>query len=251
MKANGNANWAPADAAELYGIRNWGAGYFDLADDGAVTVNVTSDGRRVSVSIPDIIAGMQQRGLQMPVLLRIENLLDSQLTLINETFARAISNLGYQGCYRGVFPIKVNQQCQVIEEIARFGASYGHGLEAGSKAELLIALASLDPDSSHIVCNGYKDEEFITLGLQSLKLGYRCTFVIETPTELPVILACSRRIGVRPILGLRVKLASRVGGYWNESSGDRSLFGLTTSQIVEVIDALREHEMLDCLQLLH
>ena len=183
MKANGNANWTPADAAELYGIRNWGAGYFDLADDGAVTVNVTSDGQRVSVSIPDIIAGMQQRGLQMPVLLRIENLLDSQLTLINETFARAISNLGYRGCYRGVFPIKVNQQCQVIEEIARFGASYGHGLEAGSKAELLIALASLDPDSSHIVCNGYKDEEFITLGLQSLKLGYRCTFVIETPTE--------------------------------------------------------------------
>ena len=251
LKGNGNTNWTPADSAELYGIRNWGAGYFDLADDGAVTVSVLSDGQRVNVSIPDIIAGMQQRGLQMPVLLRIENLLDSQLTLINETFARAIANLGYQGRYRGVFPIKVNQQCQVIEEIARFGANYGHGLEVGSKAELLIALASLDPDCSHIICNGYKDEEFITLGLQSLKLGYRCTFVIETPAELPVILACSKRIGVRPILGLRVKLASRVGGYWNESSGDRSLFGLTTSQIIELIDVLREHDMLDCLQLLH
>jgi arginine decarboxylase len=210
-----------------------------------------SDGQRVSVSIPDIIAGMQQRGLQMPVLLRIENLLDSQLTLLNETFARAISSLNYRGSYRGVFPIKVNQQCQVIEEIARFGAAYGHGLECGSKAELLIALASLDPDASHIVCNGYKDEEFITLALQSLKLGYRCIFVIETPAELPVILECSRRIGVKPILGLRVKLASKVGGYWNESSGDRSLFGLTTSQIVEVVDSLREHDMLDCLQLLH
>ena len=251
LKASAKPNWNPADSAELYGVRNWGAGYFDLADDGAVTVSVTVDGKRVSVSIPDIIAGMQQRGLQMPVLLRIENLLDSQITLLNETFARAIANLNYRGSYRGVFPIKVNQQCQVIEEIARFGAGYGHGLECGSKAELLIALAHLDPDTSHIVCNGYKDEEFITLGLQSLKLGHRCIFVIETPAELPVILECSRRLGVRPILGLRVKLASKVGGYWNESSGDRSLFGLTTSQIVELVDSLREHDMLDCLQLLH
>ena len=251
MKANGKPNWTPADSAELYGIRNWGAGYFDLGDDGAVTVSVTIDGQRVSISISDIIAGMQQRGLQMPVLLRIENLLDSQITLLNETFARAIAGLNYRGIYRGVFPIKVNQQCQVIEEIARFGADYGHGLECGSKAELLIALASLDPDASHIVCNGYKDEEFITLGLHSLKLGYRCIFVIEMPAELPVILECSRRLGVKPILGLRVKLASKVGGYWNESSGDRSLFGLTTSQIVQLVDSLREHDMLDCLQLLH
>jgi len=251
LKTNGGANWTPADSAELYGIKNWGAGYFDLADDGAVAVTVSVDGQRVAISIPDIIAGMQQRGLQMPVLLRIENLLDSQITLLNETFASAIAKLGYQGIYRGVFPIKVNQQCQVIEEIARFGASYGHGLEAGSKAELLIALASLDPDASHIICNGYKDEEFITLGLRALKLGFRCIFVIETPAELPIILECSRRLGIKPILGLRVKLASKVGGYWNESSGDRSIFGLTTSQIVELIDLLREHEMLDCLQLLH
>jgi len=245
------SGWTPADSAELYGIRSWGAGYFDLAEDGSVAVSVPFNGHRVSVSMLDIIAGMRQRGLQMPVLLRIENLLDSQITILNEGFARAIAQLGYQGRYRGVFPIKVNQQCQVIEEIARFGAHFGHGLEAGSKAELLIALATLDPDSSHIICNGYKDEEFVNLGLQSLKLGYRCIFVIETPTELPIILECSRRLGIKPILGLRVKLASRVGGYWNESSGDRSIFGLTTSQIVELIDSLREHDMLDCLQLLH
>jgi len=245
------SGWTPADSAELYGIRSWGAGYFDLAEDGSVAVSVPFNGHRVGVSMLDIIAGMRQRGLQMPVLLRIENLLDSQITILNEGFARAIAQLGYQGRYRGVFPIKVNQQCQVIEEIARFGAHFGHGLEAGSKAELLIALATLDPDSSHIICNGYKDEEFVNLGLQSLKLGYRCIFVIETPTELPIILECSRRLGIKPILGLRVKLASRVGGYWNESSGDRSIFGLTTSQIVELIDSLREHDMLDCLQLLH
>jgi arginine decarboxylase len=203
------------------------------------------------VSLLDIIAGMRERGLQMPVLLRIENILDAQVSLLNESFGRAMLALNYRGSYRGVFPIKVNQQCQVIEEIARFGSRYGHGLEVGSKAELLIALATMDPESGYIVCNGYKDTEFITLGLQAIKLGYRCFFVLETPTELPIVLEASRALGIRPMLGVRVKLASRVGGAWNESSGDRSIFGLTTSQIVELIDALKRHAMLDCLQLLH
>jgi len=216
-----------------------------------VTVSVPFNGTRARVSLLDIIAGMQQRGLQMPVLLRIENILDAQVSLLNESFGRAIRSLGYRGSYRGVFPIKVNQQCQVIEEIARFGSRYGHGLEAGSKAELLIALASMEPQAGYIVCNGYKDTEFITLGLQALKLGYRCFLVLETPTELPIVLETSRALGIRPMLGVRVKLASRVGGAWNESSGDRSIFGLTTSQLVELADSLKRHEMLDCLQLLH
>lgn len=245
------AAWTSAESADLYGIRSWGAGYFDLGEDGSVTVNVNFDGKRLGVSLLDIIAGVQSRGLQMPVLLRIENILDAQISLLNESFGRAIRTLGYLGEYRGVFPIKVNQQCQVIGEIARFGARYGHGLEAGSKAELLIALASLDPDSGYIVCNGYKDSEFVSLGLQALKLGYRCIFVIETPTELPIIVEESRRLGIRPMLGARVKLAARVGGHWTESSGDRSLFGLTTAQIVQLVDELRGHGMLDCLQLLH
>jgi arginine decarboxylase len=182
LKTNGAPHWTAADSAELYGIRNWGAGYFDLSDDGAVTVNVQFPDGRVGVSIPKIIEGMRERGWQMPVLLRIENLLDAQITVLNESFARAIAALNYSGTFRGVFPIKVNQQCQVIEEIARFGSAYGHGLEAGSKAELLIALATLEPGVGHIVCNGYKDEEFVSLGLQALRLGYRVTFVIETPT---------------------------------------------------------------------
>ncbi|MFM9884485.1 MAG: biosynthetic arginine decarboxylase, partial [Burkholderiales bacterium] len=245
------SNWSAAESEELYGIRTWGAGYFDLSDDGAVGVSVPFDGKRSRVSLLDIISGMQERGLQMPVLLRIENILDAQISLLNESFGRAMRSLGYRGSYRGAFPIKVNQQCQVIEEIARFGSRYGHGLEAGSKAELLIALASMQPGTGYIVCNGYKDKEFITLGLHALKLGYTCFFVIETPTELPIVLETSRLLGIRPMLGVRVKLASRVGGAWNESSGDRSIFGLTTSQIVELIDALKRHEMLDCLQLLH
>jgi arginine decarboxylase len=245
------AEWTPAESAELYGIRNWGAGYFDIDEHGNVTVSVPANGSRVTVSLMDLIAGMRQRGLQMPALLRIENLLDAQIDLLNNTFARAIQNLGYQSEYHGVFPIKVNQQCAVIEEIARAGARYGHGLEAGSKAELLIALASLDPDKGYIVCNGYKDEEFVDLALQALRLGFKCFFVLETPTELPTILEASNRLGIRPMLGVRVKLAAKVEGHWNESSGDRSIFGLTTAQIVELIDALREHGLLDCLQLLH
>jgi arginine decarboxylase len=245
------AEWTPAESAELYGVRNWGAGYFDIDESGAVTVSVPVGGTRVTVRLTDMIAGMQQRGMQMPVLLRLDNLLEAQIALLNDTFNKAIQTLGYRSAYHGVFPIKVNQQCAVIEEIIRVGAGYGHGLEAGSKAELLIALAYLEPDKGYIVCNGYKDEEFIDLALQSLRLGFKCFFVIETPTELPIILEASKRLGVRPMLGVRVKLAAKVAGHWNESSGDRSIFGLTTAQIVELLDALREHELLDCLQLLH
>lgn len=245
------AEWTPAESAELYGIRSWGAGYFDIDERGNVTVSVPVNGKPVTVSLMDLIAGIQQRGLQMPALLRLDNLLEAQICLLNETFLRAIQTLGYQAAYHGVFPIKVNQQCPVIEEIARVGSRFGHGLECGSKAELLIALAYLQPDNGYIVCNGYKDEEFIDLALQSLRLGFKCFFVIETPTELPIILEASKRLGVRPMLGVRVKLSAKVEGHWNESSGDRSIFGLTTAQIVELIDALREHQMLDCLQLLH
>ncbi len=243
--------WSPAASAELYGIKNWGAGYFDIDDKGNVIMKVPAEGKVVTVSLMDIIAGMQQRGMQMPVLLRLDNLLEAQIALLNDTFGQAIHKLGYGAEYRGVFPIKVNQQCAVIEEMARVGARYGHGLEAGSKAELLIALAHLEPDNGYIICNGFKDEEFVDLALQSLRLGFKCFFVLETPTELPIILEASKRLNVRPMLGVRVKLAAKVEGKWNESSGDRSIFGLTTTQIVELIDALREHQMLDCLQLLH
>jgi arginine decarboxylase len=244
-------DWSPASSAELYGIRNWGAGYFDISDAGEVTVSVPAEGKVATVSLMEIIAGMQQRGLQMPVLLRLDNLLEAQIALLNDTFNKAIKALGYGAQYRGVFPIKVNQQCAVIEEMARVGDRYGHGLEAGSKAELLIALAYLEPENGTIICNGYKDEEFVNLALQSLRLGFKCLIVLETPTELPIILEESKRLGVRPMLGVRVKLAAKVAGHWNESSGDRSIFGLTTAQIVDLLDTLREHQMLDCLQLLH
>ncbi len=243
--------WTTEDSARLYRVRDWGAGYFDVSEKGEVTVNVRFPSGEQRVSLLDIIAGVSQRGLQMPLLLRIENLLDAQIALLNDSFREAIERQGYRGRYQGVFPIKVNQQRQVIEEIARFGARYNHGLEAGSKAELIVALSSLPGAGSTIVCNGYKDREFIDLGLRARKLGYRCVFVIETPAELPIILERSRALGIKPIIGMRAKLATTVGGHWNKTSGDRSIFGLSTSQLIEIVDALKDNDMLDCLQLLH
>jgi len=244
-------NWTVAEAADLYGLPAWGADYYSISADGDLEVVLPGSGGAVRVSMMDIVAGMKERGLDMPVLLRIENLLDHRISLLNQSFARAMEEAGYQSHYRGVFPIKVNQQCQVVEEIARFGERYHHGLEAGSKAELMIALATLSDTEGYIVCNGYKDEEFIDLGLCARQLGRRCFFVIETPTELPIIIARSRALGVKPLIGVRAKLAAKVDGHWNEDSGDRSLFGLSSSQIIDVVDQLRDADMLDCLQLLH
>jgi arginine decarboxylase len=245
------SDWSPEQAAALYRVRDWSAGYFDLSAEGLVTVTLDFPEGRVSVPLMDMVRGLGERGLQMPVLLRVENLLDAQIARLNESFRTAMESLGYRGAYRGVFPIKVNQQRQVIEEIAAFGARYGHGLEAGSKAELIVALAMLRPGQGMVVCNGYKDEEFADLGLLARKIGYNCVFVIESPAELPIILSRSDALGVRPSIGVRVKLSSRVGGLWNETSGDRSIFGLTTNQLVELVDKLRERGMLDCLELLH
>ena len=244
-------SWSIVDSASLYGVNDWGAGYFGLSEKGEITVIAPHNGRSHQISLLDIVAGLEQRGHAMPVLLRIENLLDQRITYLNESFAEAIRQMNYQGEYRGVFPIKVNQQCHVVEEIAKFGSQYHHGLEAGSKAELIIAMSHLQDREACIICNGYKDAEFIQLGLHARKLGLKCFFVIETPSELGIILEQSKRLGIEPLIGVRLKLAAKVEGHWFEDSGDRSLFGLTVTQLVDVLDRLREADMLHCLQLMH
>ncbi|OGV79453.1 MAG: arginine decarboxylase [Lentisphaerae bacterium RIFOXYB12_FULL_65_16] len=243
--------WTCAKSAELYGIHDWATGYFDISAKGEVIVRPKGAGSDVSVSLTDIVAGLRQRGLGLPVLLRFGDILESRLKLLNESFASAMRDAGYQGKYRGVYPIKVNQQQQVVEEIVRVGGCYHHGLEVGSKAELVAALASLDDPEAFLVCNGYKDEEFITLALYAQKMGLNPILVLEMTNELPDIIACAKRLNLSPRLGIRVKLSSRVGGMWTESGGDRSFFGLTTSEIVEVVDTLKEHNMLNCLHMLH
>ena len=179
------------------------------------------------------------------------DILSARINQLYDAFNTAISDYKYKGIYRGVYPIKVNQQKQVVAEIMEFGRPYHHGLEAGSKAELMAALAYTEDPESLIVCNGYKDEEFIDLALYAQKMGLQSILVIDSYGELELILERAQRMGIRPNLGVRVKLSSRGGGHWDGSGGDRSMFGLNTAQLIELIDNLRTRNMLDCLKMLH
>jgi arginine decarboxylase len=243
--------WSALHSAQLYGIKEWSSDYFTVTQDGNVAVSLPFAEDNVEVALMDIVDGMKQRGLDMPAVLRIENLLDLRISQLNTAFAKAINELDYQNHYRGVFPIKVNQQCHVIEEIADYGRRYHHGLEAGSKAELIIALSQLQDHESLIICNGYKDEEFIDLGLYARQMGIKCFFVLETAMELDLILARSKALNIDPLIGVRIRLASMVEGHWNEDSGDRSIFGLSTNALLNVVEQLKSSNMLHCLQLLH
>lgn len=243
--------WTIEKSADIYGIQNWGAGYFDISPAGEVVITPFPERKDIAVSIPSIIDGMRERGMGMPLLLRIENILDSQISNLHEAFYKAIKHVGYKGQYRGVYPIKVNQQKQVVEKISDFGRRYHYGLEAGSKAELIAALSFFKDPEACLVCNGYKDEEFVDIALYARKMGFKCFIVVEMPSELELIMERSKILDVKPLIGVRIKLASRAGGHWTESGGDRSIFGLNTTQVIDLVDNLRKHDMLECLQLLH
>lgn len=251
VKNNSFERWTVDDSFDLYGIRNWGAGYFGISEKGEVTVSPNSKDNSKRVSLMDIVSGIRARGMHMPVLLRVENILDSQVLQLNECFASAIRELGYKGSYKGVYPIKVNQQQHIIEEITRFGEKFNHGLEAGSKPELIAAISMMKNMESCLICNGYKDEEYIDLALYAMKMGLQCFIVIEKPGELNLILERARKIKVTPLLGVRIKLCATASGHWMESGGARSVFGLNMSQLVELVDSLRRENMTDCLKLLH
>ncbi len=243
--------WTIRDAEEMYGIGRWSNGYFDVSPEGEVRAVLRANGHTRPIPLPEIIAGIRERGMSMPVLLRFGDILDDRIRTLNESFAKAIADAKFQGPYRGVFPIKVNQQQQVVEEIAGFGRHYHHGLEAGSKAELIAAMSYISDPEAFIVCNGYKDEAFIDLALYALKMGVQVVMVLEMPSELETILERAARMGVRPRIGMRVKLSTKGSGHWIESAGDKSVFGLNTAQIMDVVDRLRAADMLDCLHMLH
>lgn len=240
-------DWSIDDAADLYGIQRWGNSYFGVSPQGKVTANTLN----TAVPLLDIVEGLIDRDIHMPLLLRIENILDAQIYRLNDAFSAAIDETQYQNQYRGVYPIKVNQQAQVVEEIADFGARFHHGFEVGSKAELIAAMAAMVSKKGLLICNGYKDQEFIELGLQARRVGLQCLFVLETPNELDLIIECSHRLSITPVIGVRLKMSSQVGGHWNSTSGDRSIFGLTSMQLIDVVDQLRKENLLDCFQLLH
>lgn len=243
--------WSIESATKLYGVNNWGAEYFSVNQEGEVVVAPFGAEDGPKVSLLEIIHQIEARGHSMPVLLRIENILGSQIKLLNETFAKVIQETGYQGKYRGVFPIKVNQQEQVIDAITQFGREYNHGLEVGSKSELIAGISMLKNRNASLICNGYKDEEFIDLGLYAIKMGYQVFFVVEVPGEINLIIERAKFHGITPNIGLRIKLSTQADGKWSSSGGDSSVFGLNMCHVVDVIDRLKEEDMLGCLQLLH
>lgn len=251
MKPEALVRWTSENAAELYGIRNWGVGFFDISEKGDVVVKPYGPGNEASINIMELIEGMKARGFNVPILFRFADVLSGRINQLYSAFNTAIQDYGYKGEYRGVYPIKVNQQKQVVAEILEFGAAYHHGLEAGSKAELMAAIACTADPLSLIVCNGYKDEEFIDLALYALKMGLQTILVIDMPDEITLILNRAKQLGIRPRLGVRVRLSSRIGGHWDGSGGDRSMFGLNAAQMIHLIDHLRKVNMLDCLQMLH
>jgi arginine decarboxylase len=243
--------WSIQDTAELYGVDNWGKGYFKISEEGEAAVLLGAPESPKEVSLFALAEGLRQRGIGMPILLRFEDILKRQVDYLNRTFRTKMNEYKYTGTYKAVYPIKVNQQEQVIQDITTYGAQYDHGLEAGSKAELMIALAYVKSKDALVVCNGYKDEEFVDLALYGRKMGLNVFIVVERPGELKTIINRSQALGIKPAIGLRVKLSSSVSGKWAESAGDFSVFGLTASQILEAVGVLRGESMLDCLRLLH
>ncbi len=243
--------WNASKSADLYSVNEWSNGYFHVAENGDVMALPEPGALNRAVSIAEVAEGIRARGFDMPVLLRIDNILDAQITSINETFRAAMDEMGYKGSFMGAYPIKVNQQQQVVEKIAEYGSRYHHGLEAGSKAELIAAMGTMLDQEAVLICNGYKDEEFIDLGLYATKMGFNCVLVVELPDELPLILERSRELDAKPILGIRIKLSAQAGGHWADSGGERSFFGLNTSQIIDAVDLLKEANMLDCLKMVH
>jgi arginine decarboxylase len=242
--------WSVKDSKELYNIGNWGLGFYDVNEKGHVTVQPRGPGAP-SVDMLELVTELQRREIQLPILIRFSDILRTRVDQLNAAFLRAISEYGYKNRYAGVYPIKVNQQRQVVEEILSYGSPYDFGLEAGSKPELMAVMALVSSPKQLIVCNGYKDAEYIEMACLSTKMGKTIIPVIEKFTEVPLIIDQSRRLGVRPRLGVRAKLFSRGSGKWHESGGERSKFGLDITEILRAIDVLREAEMLDCLQMLH
>ncbi len=241
--------WSVSDAAELYQVANWGKGYFSVNELGHVCVHPTKDPKR-SIDLKQLVERLRIRGIQPPILVRFGGILQHRLGEIQAAFRQAIQEHNYQAGYHCIYPIKVNQQRQIVEEVVYFGAPYQSGLEAGSKPELLAVIAMASNDVP-IVCNGFKDEKFVEMALLAQKIGRRIFLVVEKYTDLELILRRAREIGVRPNLGIRVKLASKMSGRWQASAGHRAKFGLSATEVLRALAELKTHGMEDCLKLIH
>lgn len=244
--------WSTKKSAELYNIDNWGAGYFRINEKGNVEVQpngTTSTGP--GIDLKDLVSDLQERGLRAPLLIRFPDIVNSRIKMMSQSFANAFEAYNYKGNYRGVFPIKVNQQRYLVEEIVKYGKECSLGLEAGSKPELLIALAFMENQDALIVCNGFKDAEYVETALLAQKLGRNAIIVIERFSELQMVINASKMLNIPPRIGFRAKLEAKGAGKWVESSGVKSKFGLTASEMVKGVECLRAEGLLNSLELLH
>ena len=244
-------NWSIEEAKRTYHIDRWGLSYFDIDEEGRVVARPRPDNGGATIRLTDIIDEARERKLRTPLLIRFQDILRHRVQTINAAFAKAISEYEYRGSYRGVFPIKVNQLREVVEEILIAGEPHQTGLEVGSKPELFAALALQEQLGSLIICNGYKDEAYIRMALLGQKLGKTVVLVVEKMEELDPIVAVSRSMGVKPILGVRVKLWSKADGKWAASGGENAKFGLGTAELLDLAKRLAKAELADCFQLLH
>ncbi|MCL7992208.1 MAG: biosynthetic arginine decarboxylase, partial [marine benthic group bacterium] len=245
------ANWSSEDSADLYQVSAWGQGYFDVSADGHVVVrpHATDD---AEIDLLEVVHGLRERDLSAPLLIRFSEILAHRLRCLRDAFQTAIDENEYEGRYVAVYPIKVNQQRPVVEEVYRFGTDFDFGLEVGSKPELLAVMAlTEDAPDRLIVCNGFKDDSYIEAVILSTKLGRNIIPVVENFGELRLLLKHAARYEVMPKIGVRVKLASQGAGRWRDSAGEKSKFGLFVSEVLEMVELLTAHGMLDSLKLVH
>ncbi len=242
--------WDITAARNLYNVRRWGARYFDINDDGHVIAKPLQDAG-ASVVLADVIEEAKGRGLKFPLLIRFQDILRHRVESINHAFRNSITEFNYQGKYRGVFPIKVNQLREVVEEILDAGKPFDFGLEVGSKPELFAGLALQSQLGSLVICNGYKDCEFIRMALLGTKLGKKVIMVVEKLEELRQIIVVSKQLGVEPLIGIRAKLLSKGAGKWAESGGENAKFGLSTAEILAATELLKAENLIHCLKLIH
>ena len=244
------AKWTIDEAREHYNIKGWGAGYFDINSKGNIVVRPDSKSAH-HIDLKELVDDIQAKGYSLPVLIRFSDILKASIANLANSFQNSIDEYGFEGQYHGVYPIKVNQQRQVVEEIVKFGQPFNIGLEAGSKPELHAILAILDNPEALLICNGYKDEAFIRLALMSQKLGKKVFIVVEKLDELALIEKVARELGVQPNIGLRIKLVSAGQGRWSSSAGEHSKFGLNTMELMEALEIAKNKNILDCVKLIH
>src|SRR5215469_15306192 len=249
-QTDANDHWDVQAARNLYNVQRWGAKYFDVNEAGHVVAKPLQDAG-ASVDITDVIEEAKGRGLKFPVLIRFQDILRHRVESINLAFRNSITEYNYQGKYRGVFPIKVNQLREVVEEILDAGKPYDFGLEVGSKPELFAGLALQNHQGCLIVCNGYKDAEFIRMALLGIKLGKRVIMVVEKLEELRQIIAISKSLGVEPLVGIRARLLAKGAGRWADSGGENAKFGLSTAEILAATELLKAENLSHCLKLVH